>query len=424
MKTKINIRSFDMDGCIFNTKYLSLHSQNRLIEANEKLIEGISREIQQEQYDIVYCMLGSNRQSLRIEKINQRNGNSFGALFALCEELQKRVTPIKCHVDKYLLADTYGKVANGENCSKALKNSQSYQFADWLFDDSKLTIVYAQIHKIASENPSAEITYDFYDDRYLNKDILKGLADFFTANPDLVPHNLRIRFHHYAGADVTQVAEIAGKGKIDKNYQDHIHLMIHSAGISFHRDHEASQNVMRKLLANKNLDTFKKQRLLSIDNNDQEMKNASYTVADLFYKKQMTAVFNKPLQNAHQEAIQPKSIPQLSRSYGIFTSTGVGSVLGEIIIPEEKIKYIIKNADTFERQFGKDARCKTSADAAWERVEEQTFQYIKRMAHSNKNTFYFLLKGTEYVANIDNSKQTFQVILEPVKSAELRLNIS
>ncbi len=48
---------------------------------------------------------------------------------------------------------------------RAIDKNYKGGHSDWLFDETKATIIYAQMHKIANENPNEEIVFDFYDDR-------------------------------------------------------------------------------------------------------------------------------------------------------------------------------------------------------------------------------------------------------------------
>lgn len=300
MTLRINIRSFDFDGCIFNRNYHHSVTQNRLIEANEKLISNLSLEMLQEQYHEIVFMVGSNRQSLDIDTTNAEGGTGscYPALQQLSDEFQKRVSPIKCRVDQYLLADTYGKTPKGMNFQKAIEKDKDFNFVRWLFDDSKLTVLYAQIHHAATQYPDAEIVFDFYDDRYVQRDILKGLGDFFNKNPDLVPRNVKLRLHCYAGEEVKDVATIQGTGLIDTSYEEHIHLMIHSAGLSFHGNLNTPNHILTALVKDDGLDKFKQQRLVKLNDSQHDEIYSSYADprAEAFFKipdSPRTERFNK-----------------------------------------------------------------------------------------------------------------------------------
>lgn len=280
------MRSFDFDGCLFNRNYQMLTEEDRLILANSVFIEKITKEIQSEQFEKVILMVGSNRQSLAIDQANTgTKGSCYPALEKLCKEFQSRVSPITCEIDHYLLADTYGQTPDGENFKKALQQDENYKYSHWLFDDSKLTLLYAQMHKAACDNPNATITFDFYDDRFEN-DILQKLAVFFDSNKDLVPHNLLLRLHHYDGHKIKDVINIQGEGPIDSNFKEHIHLMIHGAGLSYRKDYANAKNVLSQLLIFGGVEEFKKKRQLSLGTDNRIIYRSSKNPdPNLFYSK-------------------------------------------------------------------------------------------------------------------------------------------
>src|SRR3990167_2496951 len=263
----MSVRSVDADGCVFNEKFFASQADDRLIVANERLLAAISSEISDEKYDGIVWMVGSNRQSSEadIENSGWGKGSFYPVLQTLCDEVNKRVPHWPSRVDGYLLADTYGDKPAGENFAQSIAEAQ-YDFSKWLFDKTKLTILYAQMHKIASENPQAAIDFDFYDD--VNEPILQGLKRFFAANPDLIPRNVKLRLHRYNGNELEKIAEQQGTGDIDANYQNNIKLMATCAGYSYEKgskDYGDELFFLTKLTDNENagLERFKKERRLT-----------------------------------------------------------------------------------------------------------------------------------------------------------------
>lgn len=270
LKKQINIRSIDFDGCLYNQQYQQSKDSNRLISSNEAFITKMIAEIQRARFDECIFMVGSNRQSFEVDALNsfmRRTDSCFSGLMNLHMEICQRLrqtsiyTRTAIKLDPYLLADTYGRLQAGESFGKAVKkklleNMDGHE--SWLFDDSKLTILYAQMHKVASEHPDADIIFDFYEDR---QSILEGLRDFFQNNQDLLPNNITLNLHEYCGNDVSNMAEIKGlDGVIDANYSQNIFKMIACAGLSFPEDNNETNNV-NGLLQDSNLAEFKKQRL-------------------------------------------------------------------------------------------------------------------------------------------------------------------
>lgn len=173
-------------------------------------------------------MVGSNRQCNRLDKKNSKSNVTHSFYYEL-SKLASRLSESRqlnatVEVDTYLLSDTYGREKPGVNFQKSLddvvkglfnEGSKGYSEFD-IFDESKITIVYAQAHRIASLNPTSKIVYDFYDDK---DSILKDIKEFYTANTDLIPENVVVRLHKYVGEEIGDPVVIQGTGFIDYGYQ-------------------------------------------------------------------------------------------------------------------------------------------------------------------------------------------------------------
>lgn len=209
----IRFLSFDFDGCLFNESYNLAKKQN-VIESNKAFLNKI--KIENRSFSKVYTAVGSNRQSKMIDVINSPDK---GSCFPAVERVSKFLSTT---LDPLLLADIYGNLEPGTSYKRARDKNYQREHSDWLFDETKVTIIYAQMHKIANENPTEKISFDFFDDRAdeeLGINILGKLKDFYDKNQDLVPTNVTLTLHQYAGKNVTQIAKIEGSGFIDKNYQ-------------------------------------------------------------------------------------------------------------------------------------------------------------------------------------------------------------
>jgi hypothetical protein len=87
-------------------------------------------------------------------------------------------------------------------------------------DNSKIGLLYAQMHKVASENPTATILFDFYDDK---ESILKNLLEFYQEHLHLIPTNVALSIYQYDGKQLGRVAPVLqGQGEIDRNYKETI----------------------------------------------------------------------------------------------------------------------------------------------------------------------------------------------------------
>lgn len=252
--------SIDFDGCIFHLGYIGSASPNRLFDTNELFLQHVVDLIKNGLYSHVTFMVGSNRQSKYVDNMNAgTKGSCFPALIKLCKEIQRR-TNVACEVDGYLLADSYGNVKPGENFAWALANKET-QYHHFVWDPSKYSIVYAQMHKKASEWRNKKVDYYFYDDR--EEDILSALLDFYNQNKILTPENVCAHFYKYDGKelrpyshrclDVKHHYEIQGNGIIDDFYYENIKHMAVCAGFDPKHAHLCAQDdgISKKLYGEK-----------------------------------------------------------------------------------------------------------------------------------------------------------------------------
>jgi hypothetical protein len=211
----IRVLSFDFDGCLFNLNYINSYNKD-VIKSNQAFLDKI--KAQNAAYKKVYTFVGSNRQSYLIDIYNSYGGK--GSCFPSVGIINKYLGGI---LDTFLLADIYGDLPDGTSFKNAINKDYKGEHSQWLFDETKASIMYAQIHKVANENLNEEIVLDFYDDRgngaRTRRDILEQLKEFYTKYPELIPNNVTLRLHHYTGGAVTLMAEIKGTGFIDSNYK-------------------------------------------------------------------------------------------------------------------------------------------------------------------------------------------------------------
>lgn len=210
----IRVLSFDFDGCLFHSNYI-FSEQKDVVKSNHAFLNKIKEE--NKEFTKAYTFVGSNRQSFAIDIINSRSkGSCFPAVKQVSDFLGTTL-------DTMLLADIYGDLPDGTSYARATNQNNQEKHSEWLFDETKATILYAQMHKIANENPNEEIVFDFYDDRGIGAikpvDILEHLHNFYEKNQYLIPSNVTLRLHQYAGAEVTPIAQIKGTGFIDQNYR-------------------------------------------------------------------------------------------------------------------------------------------------------------------------------------------------------------
>ena len=226
------VYSFDFDGCLANLVYLASEKKN-IIAANRELLNRIKLSPNPK---IVF--VGSNRQAIP-DDFSNSTANGRGSCYPATKLISNE---LEATLDKFLLGDIYNDLSDGTTFCKAFKyldKHHQYKPAhykkvqtlhNWVHDDSKLTLLYAQIHKVVLEHPFDEIQFNFFDDR---EDILTGLHTYFLKYPDLIPLNVTLNLKRYMGPvdrnealidpQVVEYESIRGSGKqIDINYRETI----------------------------------------------------------------------------------------------------------------------------------------------------------------------------------------------------------
>jgi hypothetical protein len=217
--------SLDFDGCIFNKKYIedtqfSVEEKYKIVvEYNQDFLDKI--KVDNKHYAKNIILVGSNRQCYVDDKHNFR---SAGSCFPAIKEISKY---IGATLDYFLLADIFFKTVESKS-DKPLDLQEDFNpTKDQIpyFDETKGMLIYAQIHKIANENPEETIVLHFYDDRNYDDEngrigILHALLKFYTVNTQLIPKNVTLHLHHYAGKNVYDMGQITGTGSIDKNFKE------------------------------------------------------------------------------------------------------------------------------------------------------------------------------------------------------------
>lgn len=204
----IRVLSLDFDGCLFNPSYCKSLSKN-VIRANHRFLKSLKQD--NHLYSESTVFIGSNRQSKATDNINLKNR---GSCFPAMDDIKDY---IEATFDTFLLADLYGNLPDGTSFHRATDKHYKGAHAHWVFDESKVTVLYAQMHRMAQEQPHESIIFDFFDDR--DQDILDWLATFYSAHPELIPSNLTLRLNHYMGQECTLISHIQGTGFIDGNYR-------------------------------------------------------------------------------------------------------------------------------------------------------------------------------------------------------------
>jgi hypothetical protein len=232
----IRYLSFDFDGCLFNSKYseathknFTKHLGDDVLTYNKEFLNRIREE--NTQFDKAVAFVGSNRQSLDIDTGNCGGASKFKGS---CFPAMKTITGfLGIEFDSLLLADITGDLEAGTSCELIMDEVLAgnwINMGDWMHqhagcipDEKKISLIFAQMQKAASDNPSEPIVFDFYDDRI---DILDALKDYFTKFPHMLPQNITLRLNQYAGEEVALQSTLQGTGVPFLDYRTIVKSML------------------------------------------------------------------------------------------------------------------------------------------------------------------------------------------------------
>jgi hypothetical protein len=243
---RINVRSFTMEGCIFNDPYYAAKSEGNTEKeameiANNDFANRLAISLDNENYDKIILTTGCYKPNdiSSLEPIN--NFNLFiGELTCAFRGNFKKTATSEAYLFEKAMATAKNTTPSEENGSNASLNHAK--------DSSNLGIILVLTHYAATQYPNDIITYDSYNHDW---DTLKGLEDLFQKNPDLLPLNVTLRLHHYAGTTAdkpnkanTTLCEIDGTGPIDTAYASNYDNLFTSSGY----DHNPTgHNVLKNL---------------------------------------------------------------------------------------------------------------------------------------------------------------------------------
>ncbi len=150
--------------------------------------------------------IGSNRQSLLDDRANSTADNRGSCYLGLRDVSRK----IGAKFNSFLMADIYNDLKEGTTFDQALtyisKKTGLYNekkvskelsnFPNWVHDESKMTLIYAQIHQLAIDHPHDQIQFHFIDDKEV---LLNALHEYFNQFPELIPKNVTLNLKTYTG---------------------------------------------------------------------------------------------------------------------------------------------------------------------------------------------------------------------------------
>ncbi len=249
-KKRIRGVALDADYSIYHEGVKKLRSPEQriridVIQPNKTLLDTIKRE--NAAYDETICFVGSSkRQSYDSDKEYSKKYLTPSFFVKICEISKE----IGATMDGFLLADIYSDsdyladsdemyayTPSGDSFEKALKqafthpNKYIFKHADWKVDETAFSIIYTQIHKLASDYPGVEIDYDYYHNNSDAFKTIKTIKILFEKYPHLLPKNVKLRLMPYSNGehprDVYTPKELTylecqGTGRIDYHYAQNI----------------------------------------------------------------------------------------------------------------------------------------------------------------------------------------------------------
>ena len=253
-RKKIVISSLDGDDCLFHRNGY-LEENSNVLEQNYLLFAHLQDQLKDKDKGTLY--VGSNRQSLPIDILNSRpSGNgrtarprreSFLKIFPMIADVLKRASGKDVNYSRQLLPDIVSSLPTGTTYYSALKEYEDnpnistdeplqYKYRHPLcpMDESKILLLYSQMHDAALANPNCDITFNFYDD---GENLLKNLYYMYSTYPKLIPKNISLNLFLYNGTaaptpvkvfnqqDPSELFEskpLSGEGSVNANYRHDI----------------------------------------------------------------------------------------------------------------------------------------------------------------------------------------------------------
>jgi len=226
------VLSIDFDGCLANSRFCESQDLD-LVKANLPFLYHL--QALQGAYVQTELLIGSSRQSSFIDFWSQKTNRQLLRCFPYYLEIADH---LQCKFDGFLMADLYSNLAAGtayqleladtypvrdkSDYSRHASELMAYlgeerrpPAPDAFCDSSKLSLLYAQMHRIASKYSDQMVVFKFFDD---NLDYLNNIISTFSAFPQLLPGQLRLELCRYDGQVCTDVGNIQGAGDINMDY--------------------------------------------------------------------------------------------------------------------------------------------------------------------------------------------------------------
>lgn len=270
------IWSFDYDGCLSNQEFFDRKDQpNAIIQANQQFLDNTVVESARDAQEVI-ILCGSNRQDAYTDISNafyKENRSAITEIQKVANYIQQKLAVIRVVNNPVLLADIASGKAHGttareittdyldnlgnpsakgkkylKDMHKSVNAEAGSNVALGTFDnlqhfnstnattkiaadESKVLLLYTQMHLLASQNPDDELKFHFADDL---DEIANNAQKYFAENPYLIPKNMTLHVHHYAkygNANVTAVVgqPIVGTDAINHHYQHTYNAVVKAA---------------------------------------------------------------------------------------------------------------------------------------------------------------------------------------------------
>jgi hypothetical protein len=209
-----------------------------LAAANDSLFTDIAHTISAEA-DIanVVFMVASNRQSVKFDRVNCEKKatrsyfHDLPVLVRRCENmLRQHGFTGKVSLDKFLMADVFGNMTDGISFELSSMFPPHHVIHPHTFyDETKVSLIYALIHRIAANTEAEDGSLVHYYDDQLQ--ILRAVDTVLGWNTKLlVPEFMQLKLCHYKGDGVESSRHISGDAVPDLSYRESVRLIASLCG--------------------------------------------------------------------------------------------------------------------------------------------------------------------------------------------------
>lgn len=167
----------------------------------------------------IITMVGSRQQAQYLSVFNKVDN-----ILTFTQDIEAATQVLGATLDPFLMADIGGRLKAGESFARAKDTTgQAYSHAQWAYDETRVTVLYAQMHKIANQYPTEKaITFEFFSP---DKMVLNSLKEFYEKHRSLIPSNVTLNLKSYKNTfDLIQ-----GTGVIDTTYRQTVRDMWHES---------------------------------------------------------------------------------------------------------------------------------------------------------------------------------------------------